>query len=106
MQGETDLCVICKKLLRRILPAVLDASVVLIQFKRAVPDAPEGSEDNSNNQEIKPDAGDEEQPSAPGREKISRSKQREHKGENLIGATAQSSSAAAQSSSLRRRVPS
>jgi hypothetical protein len=106
MQGDTDLCVICKKLLRRILPAVLDASVVLIQFKRAVPDAPEGSEDNSNNQEIKPDAGDEEQPSAPGREKISRSKQREHKGENLIGATAQSSSAAAQSSSLRRRVPS
>nr|XP_034578094.1 probable protein phosphatase 2C 21 isoform X2 [Setaria viridis] len=104
--GETDLRVICQRLVRRVQPARPDATAMLIQFKHAAPDAAEGSEEDSDDQEIKSDAGDEgQQPSAPDRETVSRalefvrSKQREHKGENLSGATAQSSS-------LRRRMPS
>ncbi|CAL5057235.1 unnamed protein product [Urochloa decumbens] len=84
--GQTDLRVICERLVHHVQPSRPDTTAILIQFKHGAPDGAEGSEEDSDDQEIKSDAGDEEQPLVPDRETISRalefvrSKQREYKG--------------------------
>ncbi|CAO2039569.1 unnamed protein product [Urochloa humidicola] len=84
--GQTDLRVICERLVHHVQPAPPDATAILIQFKHGAPDAAEESEEDSDDQEIKSESGDEEQPFAPDRDTISRaldfvrSKQREYKG--------------------------
>ncbi|KAF8693724.1 hypothetical protein HU200_039141 [Digitaria exilis] len=93
--GETDLCVICARLVHHVQPTRPDVTAILIQFKRGAPDDDdaEGSQDDS---EIKSGAGDEEQPSALDRETISRAlefvrdKQRELLVEEIIRNTVQS----------------
>lgn len=107
MQGETDLCVICARLVHHVQPTRPDVTAILIQFKRGAPDDDdaEGSQDDSDgqemsdagaDQEIKSGAGDEEQPSALDRETISRAlefvrdKQRELLVEEIIRNTVQS----------------
>ncbi|RLN08725.1 putative protein phosphatase 2C 21 [Panicum miliaceum] len=76
--GETDLRVICERLMRRAQPTIIDATVILIQFKHGAPDDAEGEEaddaeegeediesDTSDDREIKSASSDEQQPFAP-----------------------------------------
>ncbi|OEL27038.1 putative protein phosphatase 2C 21 [Dichanthelium oligosanthes] len=59
--GETDLRVICERLVHYVQPSRHNATAILIQFKHGAPDDAEGSEEDSDNQEIKCDASDEQE---------------------------------------------
>jgi len=78
MQGETDLNIICGRLMHRALPTIIDTTVILIQLKHGAPDDAEIEEadddeeveediesNTSDDNEIKSAASDEQQPFAP-----------------------------------------
>ena len=78
MQGETDLNIICGRLMHRALPTIIDTTVILIQLKHGAPDDAEIEEadddeeveediesNTSDDNETKSAASDEQQPFAP-----------------------------------------